>query len=51
MDDATGATRIHKVASTPDEPSRAILWRDCARWRSRMCLGYAARTSRTPFSL
>ena len=25
MDEATGETRTHKVASTPDDPSRAIL--------------------------
>ena len=25
MDDETGETRTHKVASTPDDPSRAIL--------------------------
>ena len=25
MDEASGETRTHKVASTPDDPSRAIL--------------------------
>ena len=30
MDEASGETRTHKVASTPDDPSRAIL-QDCAR--------------------
>ena len=25
LDDVTGETRTHKVASTPDDPSRAIL--------------------------